>query len=39
MYLTDSLFLLQSAGYLKRAKTDKLRDIFNKVRHCKLLMC
>jgi hypothetical protein len=29
--------LLQSAGYLKRAKTDRLRDIFNKVRHFKFL--
>ena len=26
--------LLQSAGYLRRAKTDKLHDIFNKVRNC-----
>jgi hypothetical protein len=31
------LCLLQSAGYLKRAKTDKLRDIFNKVRHFNFL--
>jgi hypothetical protein len=29
--------LLQSAGYLRRAKTDKLHDIFNKVRNCNFI--
>jgi hypothetical protein len=31
------LCLLQSAGYLKRAKTDRLHDIFNKVRQFNFL--
>ena len=32
------LHLLQSAGYLKRAKTDKLHDIFNKVGYCNFVL-